>query len=532
MRVPSRTAFRTSMKLLELAAGAMVFVAVGAALVEGCGTGGKSAAGGSDASVTGVGDAPLDSAPSSDAAPTADAGDSGLLAAARAKIKHVIVINQENRSFDHYFGTFPGADGIPMDGGAPTVCSIIPADGGCEPPYHDPNDKNSGGPHGTAAYADCVADGGMNGFISSATGGKGLPQGDGGCTPPGSPTCLPSTIDVMGYHDDREIPNYWAYAKAFVLQDHMFEAVASYSLPSHLYMVSGWSATCTPANDPEACVSDNNNPGNGSHVGTQGSAPELPDPEYAWTDVTYLLHKGGVSWRSFVAGGTTPDCDDGEMTCDASAQHYLNPSYWNVLPWFDDVKEDGEIGNVVDMNDFFTDISGGTLAAVNWITPSDALSEHPPNLVSTGQAFVTRIINAVMQSQFWDSTVIFLTWDDWGGFYDHVLPVPVDANGYGLRVPGIAISPWVKPHAVDHTVYSHDAYRRFIENVFVNGAELDPASDGRPDNRPTVRDGLPQLGDLLTEFDFNQTPNPPLVLVPCPTGVDTVGSTATGPCGL
>jgi phospholipase C len=137
-----------------------------------------------------------------------------------------------------------------------------------------------------------------------------------------------------------------------------------------------------------------------------------------------------------------------------------------------------------------------------------------------------------MQSPFWDSTVIFLTWDDWGGFYDHVLPISVDENGYGLRVPGIAISPWVKPHTVDHTVYSHDAYRRFIENVFLDGAELDPASDGRPDNRPTVRDGLPQLGDLLSEFDFNQTPNPSLVLAACPTGVDTVGSTATGPCGL
>jgi phospholipase C len=469
-----------------------------------------------------------------------DAGDGGVLAAARATIKHVIIINQENRSFDHYFGTFPGADGIPMDGGAPTVCSIVPGDGGCEKPYHDPDDRNFGGPHGTAAYANCVADGGMNGFILSATGGKSLPQADGGgdggqdggCTPPGSPTCLPTSIDVMGYHDNREIPNYWAYAKAFALQDHMFEAVASYSLPSHLYMVSGWSATCTPANDPEACVSDNDNPGNGNHVGTAGGAPELPDPEYAWTDVTYLLHKKGISWRSFIAGGKTPDCDDGEMSCDASAQHYLNPSYWNVLPWFDDVKEDDEVGNVVDMNDFFTNLSAGNLAAVNWLTPSDELSEHPPNLVSTGQAYVTRIINAVMQSTFWDSTVIFLTWDDWGGFYDHVLPVAVDANGYGLRVPGLTISPWVKPHTIDHTVYSHDAYRRFIEDVFLDSARVNPATDGRPDNRPTVRDSLPQLGDLLTEFEFNQSPNPPLVLEPCPTGVDTVGPTTAGPCNL
>jgi phospholipase C len=127
-----------------------------------------------------------------------------------------------------------------------------------------------------------------------------------------------------------------------------------------------------------------------------------------------------------------------------------------------------------------------------------------------------------MQSPFWDSTVIFLTWDDWGGFYDHVPPPKVDANGYGLRVPAMAISPWVKPGVVDHQVYSQDAYLKLIEDIFLNGARLDPANDGRPDNRPTVRENAPQLGDLLGEFDFTQTPNPPLVLEPCPAGVDTV----------
>lgn len=464
-----------------------------------------------------------------DAAP--DAGDGGILAAARAKIKHVIIINQENRSFDTYFGTFPGADGIPMnEAGVPTVCAPIPLDGGCEPPYHNKNDKNFGGPHGSAAFAACVADGGMNGFISSATGGKGIPQGDGGCNPPGSPTCLPSTIDVMGYHDKGEIPNYWAYASTFTLQDHMFEPVASYSLPDHLYMVSGWAATCTPADAAEKCVSDNDNPGNGAHVGTAGDKLIPPAPEYAWTDITWLLHKRNVSWRSFVAGGRAPDCDDGAMTCDASAQHYTIPSFWNVLPWFDDVVTDNEVGNVVDTEKFFSDLSGGQLAAVNWLTPSQELSEHPTALVSTGQNYVTGIVNAVMKSTYWDSTVIFLTWDDWGGFYDHVRPVTVDANGYGLRVPAMTISPWVKPHTIDHTVYSHDAYRKFIEDIFLDSERLDPATDGRPDNRPTVRDSLPQLGDLLTEFDFDQTPNPPLVLPVCPAGVDTVWPDAATPC--
>jgi phospholipase C len=137
----------------------------------------------------------------------------------------------------------------------------------------------------------------------------------------------------------------------------------------------------------------------------------------------------------------------------------------------------------------------------------------------------------VMQSSFWDSTVIFLTWDDWGGFYDHVAPPTVDANGYGFRVPAITISPWVKPHVVDHQAYSHDAYLRFIEDIFLESARLDPKTDGRPDNRPTVRETVPELGDLLTEFDFTQTPNAALVQKPCPTPVDTVfPEGGTSPC--
>ena len=368
----------------------------------------------------------------------------------------------------------------------------------------------------------------MNGFIQSAEDGSKK-----ACKVKGDPNCLlGAATSVMGYHDDREIPNYWAYAKAFVLQDHMFEPVASYSLPDHLFMVSAWSATCTPASDPTGCTSDLVNPGNAAHTGTSSSQPEPPDPEFAWTDVTYLLHKAGVSWHYYLASGTEPDCEDGQMTCEGGTQHYLNPGFWNVLPWFDDVKADGEIANVTDTTQLFTDLGGGTLPAVSWVIPSDELSEHPTNLVSTGQAYVTTVINAVMQSKLWDTTVVFLTWDDWGGFYDHVAPPHVDQNGYGFRVPALAISPWVKPRTVDHQVYSQDAYLRFIEDIFLNGARLDPKTDGRPDNRPSVRETEPQLGDLLSEFDFSQTPNPTLVLSPCPAGVDTVfpDAGASSPC--
>ncbi len=155
---------------------------------------------------------------------------SGLL---RDKIKHVVVIMQENRSLDHYFGTYPGADGIPMQNGVPTICVPNPSTRSCVKPYHDPSDKNFGGPHG-AANATADIDGGkMDGFIAQEEQGR-----KNACANAFDPACSQTQgkPDVMGWHDAREIPNYWAYAQNFVLQDRMFEPNASWSLPEHLFI--------------------------------------------------------------------------------------------------------------------------------------------------------------------------------------------------------------------------------------------------------------------------------------------------------
>ena len=117
-----------------------------------------------------------------------------------------------------------------------------------------------------------------------------------------------------------------------------------------------------------------------------------------------------------------------------------------------------------------------------------------------------------MQGPDWDSTAIFLTWDDWGGFYDHVAPPTVDQNGYGIRVPGIVISPYAKKAYIDHQTLSHDAYLKFIEDDFMSGQRIDPKTDGRADPRPTVRENVSVLGNLVSDFDFNQSPRPPMVL--------------------
>ena len=164
------------------------------------------------------------------------------------------------------------------------------------------------------------------------------------------------------------------------------------------------------------------------------------------------------------------------------------------------------------MNNFYTAAKNGTLPAVSWINPDGKESEHPPALVSAGQSYVTGLINAVMQGPDWSSTAIFLAWDDWGGFYDHVVPPKVDQNGYGLRVPGIVISPYAKKGFIDHQTLSFDAYLKFIEDDFLNSQRLDPKTDGRPDPRPDVRENASILGNLLSDFDFSQSPRSPMVL--------------------
>ena len=215
--------------------------------------------------------------------------------------------------------------------------------------------------------------------------------------------------------------------------------------------------------------------------------------------------------------GTEPDCeDDSAMTCAPVQQGPKTPRSGIRCPTSRTSHQDNQLGNVQSLSNFFTAAKNGTLPAVSWISPNGTVSEHPPGLVSAGQAYVTGLINAIMRSPEWDSTAIFLTWDDWGGFYDHVRPPVVDENGYGLRVPGLVISPYARHGFIDHQILSQDAYNKFIEDDFLGSQRLDPATDGRPDPRPDVREDNPLVGDLTADFDFNQTPRAPVILSPHP----------------
>jgi phospholipase C len=243
--------------------------------------------------------------------------------------------------------------------------------------------------------------------------------------------------------------------------------------------------------------------------GATGGGEKL---DYPWTDLTWLMHRYHVSWRYYVANGSQPDCADNQMGCPRVGQRAGTPSIWNPLPRFDTVQRDGQVNDVAPLSDFYGAARAGTLPAVSWVTPSQAVSEHPPGLVTAGQTYVTDLINAIMRGPGWRSTAIFLAWDDWGGFYDHVRPPAVDGEGYGLRVPALVISPYAKRGYIDHQVLSFDAYLKFIEDDFLHGRRLNPRTDGRPDSRPDVRENAKILGDLANDFNFDQRPRQPLIL--------------------
>jgi phospholipase C len=467
----------------------------------------------------------------------AAAASPALAAGGIHKIKHVVIIMQENRSFDSYFGTYPGADGIPGLAGHPgkVPCVPDPTRHDCERPYHNRRDINAGGPHMAVDAIRDVSGGRMNGFIASVESGH--PDTDRlACHVPitTTPQLLsvlngPPCLDVMGYHDARELPHYWAYARNFVLQDHMFEPVQSWSLPAHLYMMSAWSAQCLNVLKPMSCKTANvgNPDGDGMppSSSSMGAAllglltvsdvddfarPTRP-PDYGWTDITYLLHRHHVSWRYYLTQGTEPDCENGAMTCTPVRQNVETPEIWNPLPDFVDVHQDRQLRNIVPDTQFFRDAYRGKLPAVSWVIPSGDNSEHAPARISSGQDHVTRVINAIMSGKDWDSTAIFLAWDDWGGFYDHVKPPRVDGQGYGLRVPGLVISPYARKGYIDHQVLSFDAYLKFIEDDFLGGQRIDN-TDGRPDGRPDVRERARILGNLVKDFDFTQRPRKPFLL--------------------
>lgn len=407
--------------------------------------------------------------------PTSPTAGAEPVPAGLEKIDHFVFIMQENRSFDSYFGTYPGADGIPAG-----VALTDPVTGQSVAPFHDASPVNRGGPHGwDNAQAD-IDGGKMDGFLRESYKGRGAANAPGGLNfdPNVAPGRNPQ--DVMGWHDWREIPNYWDYAKLYVLQDRLFESVASYSLPAHLYMLAAQS---------------------GGYVGGfyNGAFQRRPQ-QYDFPEITELLGSGRIDWKYYVTSGRLPDTEDDHVvgTIPQQEQDPKRYTLWNPLPAFPLVRQDpAQWNRLVSTSQFYDDAKAGRLPQVSWVIPSGAVSEHPPAGVRAGMAYVTGLVNAVMQSPDWDHTAIFIAWDDWGGFYDHVPPPKVDVFGYGIRVPGLVISPYAKQGYVDHRTYSFESWLRLVEERY----GVKPL---------TARDR--QAADMRDAFDFTQQPRPPVLL--------------------
>jgi phospholipase C len=394
--------------------------------------------------------------------PVIPAPSPATLAAFRSKIQHIVFVIKENRSFDNYFGTFPGAEGATSGvtstgerirlGHAP---DRMPRDIG-----HDWGDAREAMNGGKMDRFDLVRNGNIkNDFLS------------------------------MTQFLDSDIPNYWSYAEHFALGDHMFSSLAGPSFPNHLYTVASQSGGAI--NNPDSliwgCDADEHTT---VEVLDPNSQSRRDYPCFDFETVADRLEAAKVPWRYYAPGRG----QHGYIWSALDAiRHIRLTSLWQdrVMPY----------------GQFVGDARGGGLPAVSWLIPDFAESEHPTvdafagTTLSVsaceGENWTVQQINAIMEGPDWPTTAIALTWDDFGGFYDHVPPPEVDRLGLGPRVPLIVMSPYVKEGTVSHTVYEFASVLSFIETRFKLKALT----------RREV-----EANSLLDMFDFSQAPAPPLVL--------------------
>ncbi len=282
-----------------------------------------------------------------------------------------------------------------------------------------------------------------------------------------------------------DIPNYWSYAQQFGLSDNFFTSEMGDSSPQHVSWFAAQSGGIFDAAQETGCTS---NPNTLIYSRDSDADNYWSYPCYGINSLPDLLDQAGISWKYYSDVGIW----DGPGMMQ---QYYKSPN---------------DINNP---NKFVTDVQSGQMANVTWLTPPGNASDHPPYSIQLGENFVTSAVNAVMQSKYWANSAIFLTWDDWGGFYDHVTPPVVDGIGLGSRVPLIVISPYARSGYISHTQGEFSSFVKFAEKNF-NLSNLGQ------------RDALSETSDLMDFFNFKQTPQPPLILNTLP--VSTVLQVAKG----
>ncbi len=413
-----------------------------------------------------------------------------------AKIQHIIFIIQENHSFDNYFGTYPGANGLPLGIALPldpnqtslgfvqpihlNVAQPIMIVGDELPPgVADPDEVQSADStppfhfgnesigrdlsHAWAVAHQAWDNGKMDGFVAAER-----------------------SALTMGYYDRSDIPYYWDYADNYVLDDNFFSSLMGPSFPNHLYIASGTNGPVTNLNSKWILQ--------GGVVNNPASGYNWQGVSLDWSTLAQELTNSNMSWKWY----------DG-------AANPLRPTIWNVLPLFTYFQNHpAELAaNVKNTQSFISDVQKGQLPTVSWIIPgrwippnypaaciNQGPSEHPPARSDCGMDYVSYLVNQVMQSQYWQSSAIVVTEDDYGGFYDHVPPPQIDAFGEGFRVPTLVISPWAKHGFVDHTQYEFASLLRLAEDNF---------------NLPTLGVRDVNANGMMNSFDFSRAQQPPLI---------------------
>ena len=397
----------------------------------------------------------------------ADTRDGAPDASIPIPIKHVVIVVKENHTFDNYFGAFPGADGITQ---------IVTPHGTITPPHapdHTPRDLC----HQHSCALMDYAGGAMTGWDSVS-----------GSTNNG---------DDLAYaqYDEADIPNYWQYARHFTLADRFFANELGPSFPGHMFTLAaqaGWATGnpntqilhpywgCDQAAGTQVTI-DQAGTCNEQQVFPCFQIPSVPD-----------VLPAGVDWKFY------------------GSNFYVLSEIWSMFNGIDSIRNGPGWANVVNANTFDSDVDTGKLAAVTWLVDQDLADEHPGvGGVCAGENWTVGHLDHLMASSYWQDTAIIFTMDDFGGWYDHVVPprqYGCDTSapyGLGFRLPMIVISPYARPGFVFHEVAEQASIPRFIERVF--GATRTLSSID-----PAAQDG--QANDLFGAFDFTQTPLPPLML--------------------
>src|SRR5579859_5029159 len=389
-------------------------------------------------------------------------------------IRHIVFLIRENRSYDNMFGLFPGGDGA-SSGELPNERVVRL---GVSPDHTLFDISHAGG-----AAVTAIHNGSMDGF-----------------------SLLPGAIQdgkviSMTQFRESQIPNYWAYAKHFTLDDHFFSTIAGPSFPNHIVTIA---ATSNNTDDNPILNSrhswgcdagkytrvDAVNPNTGQHYFIKPcfNIPTLVDE----------LQRAHVSWKYYAPGAYNSGYIWSALD---SISHIRYSSLWKT--------------NVQSDTTFIKDVRTGRLPAVIWLVNNEEESDHPPHSICVGENWAVQQLDALMRSPRWGSTVVFMTWDDFGGFYDHVPPPHFNYIAYGPRVPTIVISPYARAHYIDHLLYDYTSILRYIEDQY----HLAPLS---------VYDR--RAHSIGHDLDPHQKPLAPLILHQrrCPAGAYTNLAGITG----